>query len=178
MVIHLDLVSAASTGAKLVTNCHDLHWLRLKGGASAPHNPHPLNQGVVHLHVPCRSICDWDQNLIQPPFWEPIKESRLTSKLRKSKAQERMAPIQPLTCKKSSDQAHFLPVVNFETMILVANVSTGDIQVITPWWMPIQRWYLSPPPEIFLLLRCIWVVGCVFREKHHYTFPATLCTRL
>ena len=51
VAIRLDLASAVLTGAKLVTNCHDLHWLRLKGGASAPHNPHPLNQGIVHLHV-------------------------------------------------------------------------------------------------------------------------------
>ena len=92
-------------------------------------------QGVV-IYVPCRRVCDRDQNWIKwlKPFLRADQEIKVTSKLRKSKDQECVAPIRPLTHKKSSDhellkgqssdQLHFLPMI-------------ATLQQVTYNWLPL-----------------------------------------
>ena len=75
-----------------------------------------------HLHVPCRSVCDRDQNWIKrsKPFWGADQGIKVTSKLLKINNQERTTAMWPLTLEnqaikslrreQSSDQPHFLPI--------------------------------------------------------------------
>ena len=74
------------------------------------------------LYVPCRSVCDRDQNWIKwsKPFWGADQGIKMTSKLLKVNNQGHAAAMWPLTLENqaiksfrrewSSDQAHFLPI--------------------------------------------------------------------
>ena len=57
------------------------------------------NSRGSHLYVPCRSVCNRDQNWIKrsKPFLRADQAIKVTSELWKSKDQERVAPIWPLT---------------------------------------------------------------------------------
>ena len=87
-----------------------------------------------HLYIPCRSVCNRDQNWIKRSKPGGDQGIKVTSKLLKINNQECMAAIWPLTLENqaikslrrrwSSDQAHFADQKN---LITVTNASTGDI---------------------------------------------------
>ena len=54
---------------------------------------------TLSLYVPCRSVCDRDQNWIKwsKPFWGADQEIKVTSKLLKVNNQDRAAAMWPLT---------------------------------------------------------------------------------
>ena len=83
-----------------------------------------------HSYVPCKSVCDQDQNWIKQskPFLKTSQGIMVTSKLRKSKGQECMVAIQ-----KGTNKWSFCPS---KILIPVTNVSTGDIWHISDYLRP------------------------------------------
>ena len=82
----------------MISKEHSLWWCL---GIQTDYNPcpnlgltgsYPMTRGS-HLYVPCRSVCDWDQNRIKP-FWEADQGIKVTSELLKSTDQEHVAAIE------------------------------------------------------------------------------------
>ena len=62
--------------------------------------------------VPGGSVCNQDK--WSKPFLRADQGIKVTAELRKLKDQGHMVPIRPLTCKKSSDQAHIYLIKNLD----------------------------------------------------------------
>ena len=95
-----------------------------------------------HFYVLGRSICDWDQNWIrkEKPFLGAHQGIKVISELLKSTDQGHAAAVWPLTLEnqaitsEGNDQAikHTGLYQSKKKLNLVANASTGNIQVTTP----------------------------------------------
>ena len=108
------------------------HWsvsvLGIQTRCTATSWKHQMARGS-HFYVPCRSICNWDQNWIKwpKPFWGTDQGIKVTSKLLKINNQEHGCNLTFDLWKSSdqepqegwsSNQAHFLPI---KSLIVVAN---------------------------------------------------------
>ena len=103
------------------------------------------SQGVVtYTYVPCRNICNWDQNWVKrsKPFWRANQGIKVTSKLLKSTDQECVAAVWPLThCEWSDQEPQKGTIKQSSTFLADQNLwsRSRTLQQAACKWLPLAR---------------------------------------